>query len=122
VDKGDAREDQGEQRGNEEPDLNSEENTAASNEAGERRPTSRRRDVLRLQIRDWNSQSRGAVLETSRGSLDLNEIMQGLEDNMIELRATLPEEDTYVGNPEDNVFLQFSREYLDYNNQVRQTM
>lgn len=103
VDAGDAREDQGEQRGNEEPDLNSEENTAASNDAGERRPTSRRRDVLRLRIRDWNSQSGGAVLETSRGSLDWNEIMQGLEDNTIELRVSLPEEDTYVGNPEDYV-------------------
>lgn len=103
VDAGDARVDQGEQRGNEEPDLNSEENTAASNDAGERRPTSRRRDVLRLRIRDWNSQSGGAVLETSRGSLDWNEIMQGLEDNTIELRVSLPEEDTYVGNPEDYV-------------------
>lgn len=103
VDEGDATEDQGEQRGNEEPDLNSEENTGASNEAGERRPTSRRRDVLRLRIRDWNSQSGGAVLETSRGSLDWHEIMQGLEDNTIELRVSLPEEDTYVGNPEDYV-------------------
>lgn len=69
---------------------------------GQRRPNPRR-DVLRLRIRDWTSLSRGATLETSGRSIDWHDIMQGLENNTIELRLSLPEEDTYVGNPADYV-------------------
>ncbi|CAM8984333.1 unnamed protein product [Rhodiola kirilowii] len=57
----------------------------------------RRRDELRLQIRD-------IVAASGRNRiLDWAEILMGLEDNSIELRVELPETDGYFGSPEDYV-------------------
>eukprot|EP01018_Ginkgo_biloba_P019415 Gb_16547 [translate_table: standard] len=102
VDEEQIGEEQGEAPVNEETNVHPAENTETV-EGGERRPNQRRRDILRLRIRDWNSQTGGATLETSGRNLDWHEILQGLENNTIELRLSLPEDDTYVGNPEDYV-------------------
>ncbi|PQQ21579.1 E3 ubiquitin-protein ligase CIP8 [Prunus yedoensis var. nudiflora] len=59
----------------------------------------RRRDVLRLRIRDIATRAR-----TGRNRiLDWAEILMGLEDNSIEFRLEVPESDRYIGNPEDYV-------------------
>uniref|UniRef100_A0A7N0R836 RING-type E3 ubiquitin transferase n=1 Tax=Kalanchoe fedtschenkoi TaxID=63787 RepID=A0A7N0R836_KALFE len=59
----------------------------------------RRRDVLRLRIRDIASRANSG----RNRILDWAEILMGLEDNSIELRVELPETDGYFGNPEDYV-------------------
>ncbi|KAI4313192.1 hypothetical protein L6164_026190 [Bauhinia variegata] len=59
----------------------------------------RRRDGLRLRIRDLATRTRG----TRNRILDWAEILMGLEDNSIEFRLQVPESDRYVGNPEDYV-------------------
>ncbi|KAL6216265.1 hypothetical protein ACLB2K_009488 [Fragaria x ananassa] len=59
----------------------------------------RRRDVLRLRIRDFATRARSGRNQI----LDWAEILMGLEDNSIELRFEMPESDRYVGNPEDYV-------------------
>eukprot|EP00252_Welwitschia_mirabilis_P001093 TRINITY_DN11051_c0_g1_i1.p1 TRINITY_DN11051_c0_g1~~TRINITY_DN11051_c0_g1_i1.p1 ORF type:complete len:409 (+),score=68.44 TRINITY_DN11051_c0_g1_i1:515-1741(+) len=86
---------QREDRARDEPstDLNSQENSRRTG----------RRDILRFRIRDWNSQTVGANIETSGRAFGWNEILRGLEENTLELRLSLPEEDTYVGDPEDYV-------------------
>lgn len=102
VGEGDTAEGQGEEDAVDVGAVLSPDETNGAGVEGQRRPNARR-DVLRLRIRDWTSLSRGATLETSGRTFDWNEIMQGLEDNTIELRLSLPEEDTYVGNPADYV-------------------
>ncbi|KAI5655962.1 hypothetical protein M9H77_24755 [Catharanthus roseus] len=59
----------------------------------------RRRDVLRLRLRDF------AARAASRRDriLDWAEILMGLEDHSIELRFAVPEVDGYIGNPGDYV-------------------
>ncbi|KAK6131015.1 hypothetical protein DH2020_035242 [Rehmannia glutinosa] len=59
----------------------------------------RRRDVLRLRLRDFASR---AASRRNR-ILDWAEILMGLEDHSIELRLQVPDSDTYVGNPGDYV-------------------
>lgn len=59
----------------------------------------RRRDVLRLRLRDLAAR---AANRRNR-ILDWAEILMGLEDHSIELRLQVPEMDDYVGNPEDYV-------------------
>ncbi|KAL3634344.1 hypothetical protein CASFOL_021398 [Castilleja foliolosa] len=59
----------------------------------------RRRNIIRLQLRDFASR---AANRRNR-ILDWAEILMGLEDHSIELRLQLPESDTYVGNPGDYV-------------------
>ncbi|CAL5384704.1 unnamed protein product [Camellia sinensis] len=59
----------------------------------------RRRDVLRLRLRDLAAR---AANRRNR-ILDWAEILMGLEDHSIELRLQMPEMDDYVGNPEDYV-------------------
>ncbi|PIN03529.1 Ubiquitin--protein ligase [Handroanthus impetiginosus] len=59
----------------------------------------RRRDVLRLRLRDFASR---AANRRNR-ILDWAEILMGLEDHSIELRLQVPDSDTYFGNPGDYV-------------------
>ncbi|GAV56743.1 zf-RING_2 domain-containing protein/zf-RING_3 domain-containing protein [Cephalotus follicularis] len=59
----------------------------------------RRRDVLRLRIRDFATRARSG----RNRILDWAEILMGLEDNSIEFRLEVPESDRYIGNPEDYV-------------------
>ncbi|KAG5005483.1 hypothetical protein AAZX31_10G272200 [Glycine max] len=59
----------------------------------------RRRELLRLRIRDLATRTRSM----RNRILDWAEILMGLEDNSIEFRLQLPESDRYVGNPEDYV-------------------
>ncbi|GMH16549.1 hypothetical protein Nepgr_018390 [Nepenthes gracilis] len=61
---------------------------------------SRRRDVLRLRLRDFADRARS---EGRNRVLDWAEILMGLEDNSIEFRFEMPETDRYVGNPGDYV-------------------
>ncbi|KAJ4966631.1 hypothetical protein NE237_018480 [Protea cynaroides] len=61
----------------------------------------RRRDILRLRIRDFASRATSG--RNRNRILDWSEILMGLEDNSIELRMEMPESDGYVGNPEDYV-------------------
>ncbi|KAF8410423.1 hypothetical protein HHK36_002952 [Tetracentron sinense] len=59
----------------------------------------RRRDVLRLRIRDFASRT-----TTGRNRIfGWSDILMGLEDNTIEMRVEMPESDGYIGNPEDYV-------------------
>lgn len=59
----------------------------------------RRRELLRLRIRDLATRTRSM----RNRILDWAEILMGLEDNSIEFRLQVPESDRYVGNPEDYV-------------------
>ncbi|KAJ7942625.1 E3 ubiquitin-protein ligase RING1 [Quillaja saponaria] len=59
----------------------------------------RRRDVLRLRIRDLATRTRSG----RNRILDWAEILMGLEDHAIEFRLQGLESDRYVGNPEDYV-------------------
>ncbi|KAI4328576.1 hypothetical protein L6164_020916 [Bauhinia variegata] len=59
----------------------------------------RRRDVLRLRIRDLATRTRSM----RNRILDWAEILMGLEDNSIEFRLQVPESDRHVGSPEDYV-------------------
>ncbi|WVY94603.1 hypothetical protein V8G54_033691 [Vigna mungo] len=59
----------------------------------------RRRELLRLRIRDLATRTRSM----RNRILDWAEILMGLEDNSIEFRLRVPESDRYVGNPEDYV-------------------
>ncbi|XP_030453536.1 E3 ubiquitin-protein ligase CIP8 [Syzygium oleosum] len=59
----------------------------------------RRRDVLRLRIRDFATRGRSG----RNRILDWAEILMGLDDSSIELRLEVPESDRYIGNPEDYV-------------------
>ncbi|KAF8405400.1 hypothetical protein HHK36_010305 [Tetracentron sinense] len=83
--------------GNGDGDLSDNDNGDEDDDEGDRRL--RRRDILRLRIRDLASRAtsgRNAIL-------DWSEILMGLEDNTIELRVEMPESDDYIGNPEDYV-------------------
>lgn len=82
--------------GEDRSDHENEENIENYDEEDLRR---RRRDVLRLRIRDFATRAR-----TGRNRiLDWAEILMGLEDNSIEFRLEVPESDRYIGNPEDYV-------------------
>ncbi|KAF8023559.1 hypothetical protein BT93_F0922 [Corymbia citriodora subsp. variegata] len=59
----------------------------------------RRRDVLRLRIRDFATRARSG----RNRILDWAEILMGMDDSSIELRLEVPESDRYIGNPEDYV-------------------
>ncbi|KAJ8557085.1 hypothetical protein K7X08_002710 [Anisodus acutangulus] len=59
----------------------------------------RRRDVLRLRLRDFAAR---AANRRNR-ILDWAEILMGLEDHSIELRLQVPDVDGYIGNPGDYV-------------------
>ncbi|KAK7280637.1 hypothetical protein RJT34_25702 [Clitoria ternatea] len=59
----------------------------------------RRRELLRLRIRDLATRTRSM----RNRILDWAEILMGLEDNSIEFRLQLPDSERYVGNPEDYV-------------------
>ncbi|KAL1561097.1 E3 ubiquitin-protein ligase CIP8 [Salvia divinorum] len=59
----------------------------------------RRRDVLRLRLRDFASR---AASRRNR-ILDWADVLMGLEDHSIELTLQVPDSDTYVGNPGDYV-------------------
>lgn len=59
----------------------------------------RRRDVLRLQLRDFASR---AASRRNR-ILDWADVLMGLENHSIELTLQVPDSDTYVGNPGDYV-------------------
>ncbi|XP_057735358.1 E3 ubiquitin-protein ligase CIP8 [Arachis stenosperma] len=59
----------------------------------------RRRELLRLRIRDLATRTRSM----RNRILDWADILMGLEDNSIEFRLQLPDSDRYVGNPEDYV-------------------
>ncbi|KAL3733305.1 hypothetical protein ACJRO7_022779 [Eucalyptus globulus] len=59
----------------------------------------RRRDVLRLRIRDFATRARSG----RNRILDWAEILMGLDDSSIELRLEVPDSDRYIGNPEDYV-------------------
>ncbi|KAJ4702140.1 E3 ubiquitin-protein ligase RING1 [Melia azedarach] len=96
-DQGDENEDEEENEGGEDrSDNENEENRENDDEEDLRR---RRRDVLRLRIRDFATRAR-----TGRNRiLDWAEILMGLEDSSIEFRVEMPESDRYIGNPEDYV-------------------
>ncbi|KAH6820331.1 hypothetical protein C2S53_017151 [Perilla frutescens var. hirtella] len=59
----------------------------------------RRRDVLRLRLRDFASR---AANRRSR-ILDWADVLMGMENHSIELTLQVPDSDTYVGNPGDYV-------------------
>ncbi|OIW12762.1 hypothetical protein TanjilG_24695 [Lupinus angustifolius] len=59
----------------------------------------RRREVLRLRIRDLASRTRSM----RNRILDWPGILTGMEDNSIDFRLQASESDRYVGNPEDYV-------------------
>ncbi|KAJ8762168.1 hypothetical protein K2173_007322 [Erythroxylum novogranatense] len=59
----------------------------------------RRRDVLRLRIRDFATRTRSG----RNRILDWAEILMGLDDNSIEFRLEVPESNRYIGNREDYV-------------------
>ncbi|KAM5565151.1 E3 ubiquitin-protein ligase CIP8 [Rosa sericea] len=80
-------------------DREEEENQGDRQERDEEDLRRRRRDVLRLRIRDIATRARSG----RNRILDWAEILMGLEDNSIELRFEMPESDRYVGNPEDYV-------------------
>lgn len=80
-------------------DREDEENQEDQQERDEEDMRRRRRDVLRLRIRDIATRARSG----RNRILDWAEILMGLEDNSIELRFEVPESDRYVGNPEDYV-------------------
>ncbi|XP_050213293.1 E3 ubiquitin-protein ligase CIP8 [Mercurialis annua] len=84
------------ERGDRSDNENEEENREVDYEEDLRR---RRRDILRLQIRDIATRARSG----RNRILDWAEILMGLEDNSIEFRLEVPETDRYIGNPEDYV-------------------
>ncbi|KAK6938973.1 Zinc finger, RING-type [Dillenia turbinata] len=87
---------------NNEEDRSDEENEESQNREREQREEEirrRRRDVLRLRIRDFPSRTTSG----RNRILDWAEILMGLEDNSIELRVEMPYSDGYIGNPEDYV-------------------
>lgn len=59
----------------------------------------RRRELLRVRIRDLATRTRSM----RNRILDWSDILMGLEDNSIEFRLQVPDSDRYVGNPEDYV-------------------
>lgn len=59
----------------------------------------RRRDMLRLQLREFASR---AASRRNR-ILDWADVLMGLENHSIELTLQVPDSDTYVGNPGDYV-------------------
>ncbi|OIW06803.1 hypothetical protein TanjilG_11528 [Lupinus angustifolius] len=63
------------------------------------RRSRRRREVLRLRIRDLAMRTRSM----RNRILDWSDILSGLDDNSIQFRLQVPESDRYVGNPEDYV-------------------
>lgn len=98
---GEENEEAGEEVEDEEDrsDNEDEENQEDQLETDEEDVRRRRRDVLRLRIRDIATRAR-----TGRNRiLDWAEILMGLEDNSIEFRLEVPESDRYIGNPEDYV-------------------
>ncbi|GAB4852546.1 hypothetical protein Ancab_016759 [Ancistrocladus abbreviatus] len=60
----------------------------------------RRRDVLRLRLRDFANHARS---EGRNRILDWAEILMGLEDNSVEFRFEMPEIDRFIGHPGDYV-------------------
>ncbi|KAL9660774.1 hypothetical protein QQ045_025592 [Rhodiola kirilowii] len=98
----DGEESETEQDGNEVNNENNENDVAVGVVEGpeeEEDARRRRRDVLRLRIRDIASRANSG----RNRILDWAEILMGLEDNSIELRVELPETDGYFANPEDYV-------------------
>ncbi|CAI9116973.1 OLC1v1018277C1 [Oldenlandia corymbosa var. corymbosa] len=93
----DRSEDEEEEEENE-GDVN-EENEAREEWRDEEDLRRRRRDVLRLRLRDFATR---AANRRNR-ILDWAEILMGLEDHSIELRLAVPEGEGYIGNPGDYV-------------------
>lgn len=104
----DVQEDNRERGGDnrDQSDYDEEEEADDENEENETREETdeddlrrRRRDVLRLRLRDF------AARAASRRNriLDWAEILMGLEDHSIELRLAVPEGEGYIGNPGDYV-------------------
>ncbi|XP_055813359.1 E3 ubiquitin-protein ligase CIP8 [Solanum dulcamara] len=75
------------------------EDEEAENRDDEEDLRQRRRDVLRLRLRDFAAR---AANRRNR-ILDWAEILMGLEDHSIELRLQVPDVDGYIGNPGDYV-------------------
>ncbi|KDP36906.1 hypothetical protein JCGZ_08197 [Jatropha curcas] len=90
---------EGEHDGEEGEDQSDNENEANRDGDDEEDLRRRRRDILRLRIRDFATRARSG----RNRILDWAEILMGLEDNSIEFRLEVPETDRYIGNPEDYV-------------------
>lgn len=92
-------EDEEEEENNQDRSDGENEDNGNRDERDEEDMRRRRRDVLRLRLRDLATR---AANRRNR-ILDWAEILMGLEDHSIELRFQVPEVDDYVGNPEDYV-------------------
>lgn len=80
-------------------DRSDNENDESREEDDEEDLRRRRREFLRLRIRDFATRARSG----RNRILDWAEILMGLDDNSIEFRLEVPESDRYIGNPEDYV-------------------
>ncbi|GAB4839161.1 hypothetical protein Ancab_028689 [Ancistrocladus abbreviatus] len=81
-------------------DNENEEDRGIRNQEREEDVRRRRRDVLRLRLRDFANRARS---EGRNRIVDWAEILMGLEDTSIQFRFEVPEMDRYIGNPDDYV-------------------